>query len=220
MNKELHELAMEMTRVEEKERKKLAEVLHEGIGQNLVAIKIAFESGENVSELVPIINTTIQATRSLTTDLYSPILDKSNLINALEWYARSVLKPKDIKVSLDIDQAVDELNDDFKKDVYRIIRECFQNILKHSSASNVKVKIKKVKDCLQIKVKDNGVGFSIKGSKVKSGEGIGLRLMREWVKSLNGRFNIKSQPGKGTEITIELPDEKSKEQKGKTRKKN
>ena len=182
-------------------------------------MKITCESGENVSELVPLINTTIQSTRSLTTNLYPPILDKSSLINALEWYARSVLKPKDIKVSLDIDQTMDELKDDFKKDVYRIIRECFQNILKHSSASSVKVKIKKVKDCFQIKVKDNGVGFSSKGIKVKSGEGIGLRLMREWVKSLEGRFDLKTEPGKGTEITIELPGEKSKEHKVKTRKK-
>lgn len=207
MNKELHELAMEMTKVEEKEREKLAEVLHEGIGQNLVAIKIAFESGEYTSEILPLINETIQVTRSLTKELYPIIYDKLGLTEAIEEYIKTNLKPRSITVSLNIDKTVARLKDDLKRNIFRIIRECLQNTLKHASASRVKVEIKKDKGHYQIKVKDNGVGFVSRGTKVKSDEGIGLKLMREWVKSLNGRLDINSQPGKGAEISIAIPIE-------------
>ena len=207
--------------MEEKERKRFAEVLHENIGQNLVAIKIAYESGENVTEIPFLINETIKATRSVTTDLYPVILDKMGFRAGIDWYVSSLLKPNKIKVSLNIDKIIEVLGEDVKRDIFRIVRECFQNILKYSSASKVDVQFKQYKSCVRLTIKDNGIGFDFKDDETKSTSGgIGLLLMRELAKTLGGKFNIMSQTGKGTKITIELPDEIIKEQKGKTRKKN
>lgn len=207
MNEELVRLTMEMTRIEEKEREKLAEWLHEGIGQNLVAIKMAFETGKNTPTTLPLINKTIQSTRSLTKELYPTIYDKLGLTEAIEEYIDTILEPRGITASLNIDKAVARLKDDLKRNIFRITRECLQNILKHASASRVNVEIKKDKGHYQIKVKDNGVGFVDEKIKEKSSRGIGLKLMKGWVKSLKGHLNINSQPGKGTEISIAIPIE-------------
>lgn len=204
-NKELNRLALEMKRVEEKERKRFAEVLHENIGQNLVAIKIAYESGENVSEIPLLINETIKATRSVTTDLYPAILDKLGFIAGIHWYVSSLLEPNKINVSLNIDKIIEVLDEDVKRDIFRIVRECFQNILKYSSASKVDVKFKQYKSCVRLTIKDNGIGFDFKDDKNSSTGGIGLLLMREMTKTLGGKFNIMSQVGKGVKVSIELP---------------
>ncbi len=219
LNKELHELALEMTKLEDKERKRFAEMLHEGIGQNLVSIKMFYsdllkkgvlmdkKEEANAEQVLSILDETIQAIRSMTTDLYPLILGKLGLVDVIEWYAGYLLESQEINVGFDLSKNVEDLTDELKSCIVRFIRECFQNILKHASATRVKVICKRDDGHLRLLIKDNGVGFLYGDVKAKPGQGIGLILMREWLKSLQGSLNIKSQPGRGTEIIVELPVE-------------
>ena len=219
---ELNKLTMEMTRIEERERRKFAEILHEGIGQNLVAIKMFCENfgmtiknkdadtEKMISQTLSLLHETIQSTRSMTKDIYPSVLDRFGLVQSIKWYANTFMKSKDLKISLDIDKTIEDLKDDYKKDTYRIVRECFQNILKHASASKVNLICKREKDILRLTVKDDGVGFEYKENEVASEQGIGLSLMKEWVKNFKGDFNIKTQLGKGTTVIVDLACDKSK----------
>ena len=221
MNKDLNNLSMEMTRVEERERKRFAEVLHEGIGQILVAIKLTCSScvkapqskkNEKVSQIVSLIDRAIQSTRSMTAELYPPMLDDLGLDKTVEWYLESTIGFSGIKVSLNIDKSVEDSDDVSKRFIFRIIKECFHNILKHSGASSVELVCKKENDCLKLSVRDNGVGFLYEKAMLKKGSGIGLMFIRDKVKALKGQFNLRSAPGKGTEVLVELPAEISRSQ--------
>ncbi len=217
LNKDLRDLIVEITRLEEKERKQFSDILHEGIGQNLVAIKMALagcmkalspeneEARETMCYILSLLDRTIHATRSMTVDLYPSVLDDIGLLSAVRWYTKKVLEPNGIDGSLYIDEAVDKLPDEPKRCVFRIIRECFQNILKHSNASKVEVECRNDNGLIRLKVKDNGVGFRYRGIKNDTGRTFGLRLIREWAESMNGHLKIQPQLGRGTEVIVEFP---------------
>ncbi len=217
LNRDLHELVMEMTTVEERERKRFAELLHEDIGQNLVAIKMAYtccmkkcaphddETKEVMRRMIQLLDKTIQSTRNMTTDIYPVNLDDMSLDSAVRWYVKSIMEPYGIKVFLSMDRTVDELPDSSRRALFRIIRECFQNTLKYARANRIDVICRRQNRYLQLIVKDNGVGFHYEGIKIKAGRGFGLMLMREWTRSIQGRFNIHSHPGKGTSVHVEVP---------------
>jgi signal transduction histidine kinase len=106
-----------------------------------------------------------------------------------------------IELAVDIDGAVEEMPEDFKQNLYRILQECLQNVMKHSKASSIKLRCKVEGKSLRVSVKDDGDGFD--DIRLKEG-GFGLRLMRERVRSMNGILNIKSERGKGTEVSAEF----------------
>lgn len=216
LNKELHQLIVEISKVEDNERKRYSEILHDVIGQNLVLIKMNLERGFEaccpdekerhgaLSGAVSLLHDTIEQTRSITAELYPSILDSKGLISAVEWYTQSIRKSIKINVNLDIDEAIEGLTKDSKRTIYRIIKECSHNIIKHSDASNVNITCHPDADMFILKIKDDGVGFDKEGRK-DSEHGLGLLLMREWATSLNAKFDIRSQVSEGTEVSIIIP---------------
>ncbi|MBI5642479.1 MAG: PAS domain-containing protein [Deltaproteobacteria bacterium] len=216
MNRELHALTMELTELEEKDRKKFAVMLHENIGQNLVAVKMALgniiklQSEANrkaLSQAITILDDTIKGARSMTTDLYPVPVDDRPLDGSIKWYAESFLEPKGIKATLNFDFSSDELTNEMKKVVYRIVRECLQNTVKYASASSVRISCINLGGKVIVSVKDDGKGFIYEDMIFKKGSGFGLLLMREWARSLNGELQITSKPGEGTEVKVFLTSE-------------
>jgi PAS domain S-box-containing protein len=222
LNKDLHKLTMELSRIEDAERKRFAEILHDDIGQKLVAIEmgilVAIRSSDDDSlELVNklkdanmIIRGTIDSIREMSSDLYPvnpyevDLLGKKGLAYATNWYVKNVLSAAGLKAEVSIDNIVDSEPYDFKQSLYRILQECFQNAMKHSSASLIKVKCDVDGAILRLSVEDDGTGFSNDEPDSEKG-GVGLRLMRERVKDLNGVLTINSRRGKGTEVIAEFP---------------
>lgn len=215
LNRDLHDLTIRMTRIEETERKRFAEILHDEIGQNLVAARLAFsyatkryslksEDAEKAfAEISGLLEKTISQTRSMAAELYDCGGCEKVLTEAIEWYVRKIMEPSGKKVTLDIDPAINDLPGNAKKCLYRIHQESLQNVLKHSRATEVSLVCLVEEDILRFAVRDNGVGFD---TAVAGGiSGIGLRLMRERVKSLGGGFEVKSTPGAGTHVEIDIP---------------
>ncbi len=221
LNKDLHELTMEITRLEDKERKRFARILHDDIGQNLVAIKMAISTclkedapaatKEKLGEVCSVLESTIGAIRGMCSDLYpvSPygesLIDKRGLVDAATWYVNNVLESAGITGYIDMEGDVEMLPEAYKQCVYRVLQECIQNVVKHSSASRVDVRCSVDGERLRLSVRDNGIGLPSKGRGSRQSSGVGLRLMRERVKSLKGALTIRSQRGKGTEIIAEFP---------------
>lgn len=216
VNKELHELAMKLAKVAEEERKHFAEILHEKIGQNLVAIKLAYkgcmkdcrcetdEMRQRMNDIFSLLDDSISTSRTIAAGLYPAPLKDVSLVKVISWYVDTVLKPSGIEVLLDIDGECEGLIGDVKQVIFSVIRESFQNILKYSGAASASVSCRKTGALMRVVISDNGAGFSPEEIKLKSGRGFGLLLVREWVKSIGGVSAITSAPGKGTEISFEF----------------
>ncbi len=216
LNTELHSVIVAMSDMEEQERRKLSETLHESLGQYLVTLRLIIKSSlsacacapeikERLEEATIILDDAIRVTRNLTAELYPAYLDNNRLSEALNWYEKRVIEQTGIGWSCDISTETDRLTDDEKKVVFRVIRECFRNTLKYARASICEVQCKVDKDTLRLTVKDDGIGFNYGKILENTERGLGLILMNEWAKSLNGTLDIRSQPGKGVKVELELP---------------
>ena len=216
LSTELHDLTMEMSDLEEKERKNFAAILHENIGQHLTVINLAWshllkllpkneETMESAEEIQSLLEETIKTTRAITSELYPSVPTGLEIKEVLSWYGDSFLKHNNVKTFIDIDPGTEELSEGTRELILKLVKESIQNSIKHADPSEVDVKVYEEHGSLKIKVEDNGRGFSEDGPPRKRDGGIGLILMRERVKEHRGTLNIESSPEGGTSVNISIP---------------
>jgi PAS domain S-box-containing protein len=221
--KRLKSLTSQMTLNEEKERKRLADYLHDQIGQELFAAKIKLEllkdslsSNEGVkipSDLSNSLTRIIENTRSLTFELSPPILYQFGLEAALEWLAEHTYVQYNIMVTFEDDKQEKPLDDDVKIFLYQAVRELLTNVAKHAQVKNARVSVKKDNSNIRICVEDGGVGFTHphKGLSKDGKKGYGLFSIGERLDYLGGYFEITSRDGSGTRAILIAPLKVKKE---------
>ena len=221
--KRLKSLTSQMTLNEEKERKHLADYLHDQIGQELFATKIKLDllkdslsSNEDVKNLSDLSNSlirTIENTRSLTFELSPPILYQFGLEAALEWLAEHTYVQYNIMVTFEDDKRDKPLDDDVKIFLYQAVRELLTNVAKHAQVKNARVSVKKDNSNIRICVEDGGVGFTHphKGLSKDGKKGYGLFSIEERLDYLGGYFEITSRDGRGTQARLTAPLKVKKE---------
>lgn len=215
--KQLRALTSQITLSEEKERKRLADYLHDQVGQELFAIKIKLEqlkdslsSDEDIKILSDLSNSLIHAidkTRSLTFELSPPILYQFGLETALEWLAEHTYAQYNIAVSFKDDKQEKPLDEDVKIFLYQAVRELLTNVAKHAQIDKANVSIEKNDTNIMICVEDKGVGFieaNHHSSKEKN-KGFGLFSIKERLDQLGGHMEIRSRDGRGTRTTLIAP---------------
>ncbi len=217
LTQDLRKLSSQLSVQEESSRKKFAKILHEQVGQNLAAMKMKCLDIRNehttgrpkmkdvISNIVTMIDDTIGSTRRLTSELYPVVLDALGLAPAVSWYSDLVLKPRKVNVLIRIDDFVESLPSEYKLSFFRIIQESFHNIIKHASATEVKIELKKLDGSIRLTIKDNGIGYDMEKARKKESKGIGIMLMKERALSLSGIFEVKSDLNGGTKIMINIP---------------
>jgi signal transduction histidine kinase/ligand-binding sensor domain-containing protein len=215
IQREMHrqeEFTKELINTQEAERKRIAGELHDSLVQNLLIIKNKALLGiknpekneEAIKDISDLSSSTLQEVRSISHNLHPYQLEQLGLTKAIESIIKNI-SSIDIKSDIDnIDNIFDPL---VEINIYRIIQECMNNILKHSGASKVDLVIKKKEDYVTVNISDNGKGFDQQN--LKAGKSFGLRGIYERVKLINGNFNIDSLIGKGTKINITIPYYKS-----------
>ncbi len=200
--------AKQLIASQEAERKRIANELHDGLGQSLVIIKNrAILGGEDkdFGEFDEISNTASNAlreVREIIYDLRPQHLERIGLtraISAMLKRAKGIIEFKE-----DIDSIDGLFSENVDINVYRIVQECINNIIKHSEATNGTVTIKHLENRVKIMIADNGRGFDLENTKAKH-SGFGLNGLQERVELLDGSFEIDSRPGDGTTILIVLP---------------
>ncbi|WP_179335462.1 tetratricopeptide repeat-containing sensor histidine kinase [Winogradskyella costae] len=194
---------------QEEERSRLAREIHDGIGSDLASIKIAFEHYTEQHEedvkskrIATAISNACMDLRSLSHQLHPLSFSKIGFTSFLSDFIDQIIKKSNIKIQTFFfpREDIDLLPDELLADVYRIVQELINNILKHAEASHVDVQLTKHKDHLNIVVNDNGKGFQ-KSKK----QGIGLRNIKERLQKVKGTLDIDSNSGHGTSITIDIP---------------
>jgi PAS domain S-box-containing protein len=213
---DLRKLASELVLAEERERKRIATVLHDEIAQTLAVVRmrvdmlerLAFddESRQTVKEAKELIVQSIQETRTLMNEVGNPLLSDMGIAAACESLADRLMERHPIVITCYIRDALKDLTSDLKVILFQVIRELLNNIIKHSRARNANVTIDTENGLIRAQVKDDGMGFDPQtlGAPTVEG-GFGLFSIRERLMAFNGSLQIESSPGNGTVVTASLP---------------
>jgi signal transduction histidine kinase len=205
----LQELSAKLVRAQEDERRALSRELHDEVGQSFSAVLMEVE---NLMDLEPAaeVRPHLEAVRSLAEKgmneirnmallLRPSMLDDFGLMPALNWQARETAKRTGMRVQVD-SSLEDDLPEEHKTTIYRIVQEALNNCSRHAQATTVQVSVLGQKGQILLDVQDDGSGFD--PQRVR---GLGLLGMEERVRHLGGRFEIDSSPGRGTLLHIALP---------------
>ncbi len=209
---ELEGLSARLVEAQEEERRSISRELHDEVGQSLGALLV--EVGQ-LSKLVPpddsvtqaqiahiksVAETAVKSIRDIALLLRPPMLDDLGLIPALEWQAREISRRSDMEVEVHSENVSEDLGDETKVTIYRLVQEALNNAATHASAKNAKVTVAQGSDKITIEVTDDGHGFNPERQR-----GMGILGMEERVRRLGGALTIESAPGKGATVKAELP---------------
>lgn len=204
---------------QEEERKRLAMDIHDGIGQMLTSLKFQIESIDfsrrteelqsKLYEIQQLINQVIKEVRRVTFNLKPTVLSDYGLEAALNVFVREIGKLSNIELTY-ASKADNSLRFSKKveNNIFRIIQEAINNAIKYSAASRIDVSLEQKESHVTIRVSDNGKGFDEKlvekrNANIESGRG--FFNMYERTEYINGSLNVKSEPGKGTTISLTVP---------------
>lgn len=213
---QLRELASELTLAEQRERRRMAKVLHDDLQQLLVGARFQLSplqryGDQAVQEAVRTVNEllskSVEISRTLTSELSPPILYEGGLIPALEWLGRWMLDKHGFRLQLDASGLdVDSAPDEIKVLLFEVVRELLLNVVKHSGVRTAYVAVSRQDGRLQLIVRDEGRGFDPSElSRLGFSGGHGLFGVRERIESYGGAFDIDSRPGHGSCFTMVLP---------------
>ncbi len=198
----------------EDERGRIAHALHDELGQNLAVMRMYLsalqrqKSGdprvvEAVSRLEEIVANTGTAIRRIMTDLRPLVLDNFGITAAAEALIQDYVTSTSLEVDLDVSGEFDDLSAQHTTVLYRMLQECFTNVVKHAFASQVLVHLQRHDDAVVLSVSDDGLGLS-QDQQAKAGS-YGLFGMQERAVHYGGRLDIDSAPCTGTTLTLWLP---------------
>lgn len=197
---QLRRLASELTMAEQRERKRLSKVLHDGLQQHLATAKLQIghfadtlqdhDGKREAAEIEALLSESIQMSRSLSVELSPPVLHEAGIAGALKWLARWMREKHDVNVDLTID-GHPQLPEDVSVLVFESVRELLFNTAKHAKVSRAAVSLRQGGDSkTQIVVSDQGAGFdpSLLNSIESVNGGLGLFSIRERIDSIGGCF--------------------------------
>jgi two-component system NarL family sensor kinase len=196
---------------QEKERRRLARDLHDGIGQMLTAIKFktsAIIDKTLATQIQELISETIQEIRRISINVMPSELLDFGLHSALKTLCNNITSYSGLVIKYNYQPSEDDLTINFETSasLYRIIQEALNNIVKHAEAKKVIVTIKHTHQYIKIDIQDNGRGFNIGSYNEKTNQSSsGLKNMRERTSLLRGTFKIESNKEQGTTINISVP---------------
>ncbi len=199
-----------MTQGEEKERKRIASALHDGVVGSLTALKLQFQQARKntpgldqnceYNDALNLLDQTVAEVRKTAHNLMPELLLLHGLPEAVSLFCKSIQKSQDVKISFQYYGFIDRLNRNFELFVYRIIQELVQNVLKHANASNLLLQLSFHDHILSLTVEDDGIGIGDSDNT----KGAGLNSIRNRTGELGGTMNIITGAGKGTSIVIEF----------------
>jgi len=210
----------ELLQQQEAERKRIASELHDGLGQALLVIKnTASLAGDpatgpdeirnDLASITRLSTVALDEVRTITHALRPPELDRLGLTRALEHVVTLASDAGGLECSTRLESLDGCLSSSAEIQLYRVVQECLNNVVKHAKASYVEVRVWREGDRMRAHVQDNGEGFDPARSRsdARPAGGQGLSGMAERLRLLGGEISIRSSPGSGTVVEAMLPIE-------------
>lgn len=213
---QLRSLASQLNKTEERERQRLATELHDRLGQMLTVAKMKVEglmhsrSGlapADLEELKEVVDEVLKYNQNLMVELKPPpALNKEDATEVLYWTAKK-MREKGLDIEIVDDAQLQPVEREIQTVLHQSVRELFQNVIKHADTKKARMEITREKGYLKVTVKDYGRGFVPKENRLNPTEGgrFGLFNIKERLDWHGGRFEIYSEPGKGTKAVIYAP---------------
>jgi PAS domain S-box-containing protein len=216
----MRELTRRLVAAQEEERKRIAQELHDELGQALTAISLDLGGIEKAlpPEAPPEIRERLVDARSLADevderiselalDLRPSLLDDLGLLPTLQWYLNRYSLRLGIEVALEVKGLESRLPEEVETTLYRVIQEALTNIARHAGAGAVRLRLERSAAAVTASIQDDGRGFEVEEaqSPAASPGGVGLLGIKDRVSTLGGRVDIHSNPGQGVRIQIEIP---------------
>jgi PAS domain S-box-containing protein len=223
--RQLQKLTLELSQAEDRERKRLAEILHDDLQQQLAAAKFHLsmlgkrvpkdKGGQGaVEQLDQILKDAIEKSRSLSHELSPALLYQSDLGETFEWLARQLKTKHGLTVDVESRGRVDPSSEALKVFLFKTAQEILFNVVKHARVREARLRIQRLRGGLWLTISDQGQGFD-PWSPGKTG-GFGLLSIRERIELLGGRMKIRSVPGRGSTFLIVVPDGEEPEDRRQT----
>jgi len=211
-------LTSQLALAEERQRRKIAERLHDEIIQNLIFMKIQLDSlrkgrdkanlTDSVDELQGRLDELVETTRSLTFELGNPALYTLGFETAVEQWLHTEIRDKQgLAVEFRDDGSAKPIDDDLRGFLFRAVRELLINVVKHADASGVTVSVSTDEGNVVVSVEDDGRGNveDVAKNEISGKKGFGLFSIRERLDYLGGNLDIISETGRGTRVVLSVP---------------
>jgi signal transduction histidine kinase len=206
----LRDLSAKLVRSQEDERRALSRELHDGAGQSFSAIRMEAENLLDIhqrADLLPHLESIrnlaergLSEARNMALLLRPSMLDDFGLVPALNWQAKETAKRTGLRVLVAAGVLPEDLPEEHKTCIYRIVQEALNNAVRHAQATTVQVAVQYKPLEIGLSIQDDGTGFDARRVR-----GLGLLGIEERVSRLGGSLTIESQPGRGTLLKINLP---------------
>jgi signal transduction histidine kinase len=214
---QLRDVSFQLLMAEERERKRIAQEIHDGIGQYWVTLKLQVENilqqldksiATPLENILPIIQVGMEETRRIQMNLRPALLDDLGVLATINWLCREFQKANPgLQIVTKINIQEGEVPHAIKNIVHRLMQEALNNIAKHSKANVVDLTLGKKEGTVEFIIRDNGQGFDLNEvfSSKRLERGLGLAGMKERTALSGGTFNIESANGAGTTIQASWP---------------
>jgi len=219
-NRQVRALASALTLAEQRERRRISQILHDHVQQMLYGIQmrtylIGLDTPEedkiyiqeHLTEMEALVEEAIQSTRTLTVELSPPVLQSEGLGAAFSWLANQMNRLYDLRVDLKMAEDYQLKSEDLRVLIFQLVRELLFNVVKHANTNEARVVMCVEDNHFVVRVEDGGVGFDTKPlAEEQSHEsgGFGLYSIRERLALFGGEVTIISQPGQGTRVVLSL----------------
>jgi signal transduction histidine kinase len=208
-------LSAKVLTLQDEERRKFARELHDSVGQQLVAMKMAISvlqsklPGDNtLQDCLKLLDDSIAETRTISHLLHPPLLDEAGLNSASRWFVEGFGRRSGIDVSLDIHDGAGRLPEATELVLFRVLQESLTNVHRHSGAKRADVSLQTANNQVILRVRDYGSGMPpavVESLRLDgSGGGVGLAGMTERIREIGGKLEIHSS-AVGTEIVARVP---------------
>jgi PAS domain S-box-containing protein len=214
----IREITGRLLHAQDSERRRIARELHDSAGQIVAALQMTLipletdaetlgaDFSKGIRQSLEFLQQLSGELRTVSYLLHPPLLDEAGLPSALRWFIEGFAERSKIEVELEIDPKLGRLSQDLEMTIFRVIQECLTNIHRHSGSKRAKIRVVGGQDEVRLDVRDYGKGIPTFGrngySQIQMG--VGIQGMRERIRQLNGRFEIKSHPD-GTTVSARLP---------------
>jgi PAS domain S-box-containing protein len=213
--RQLQKLTLDMSEAEDRERQRLAEILHDDLQQVLAAAKFHLSLMRNQARSDPslhmmgeevdrMLKEAIEKSRSLSHELSPAVMRQKDLAETLEWLANQVQAKHGLVVHVHAHDQIRLESDATKTFLYKVTQELLFNVVKHARVNEARIRVRQMGRCIYLSVSDRGRGFD--PQEVGDTAGFGLLSIRERIELLGGRMKIRSVKGKGSTFFITVPD--------------
>jgi signal transduction histidine kinase len=217
LNQELRRLSHSLMTAQDEERRRISRELHDGLGQDLTAVKMILgglvqpnqlkDSAENktIAEVLSMMDSAIEQVRTMSHLLHPPLLDEMGLLSALRWYTEGFAKRSGVETVLDVPKNFPRLDAEIEMAIFKIIQESLTNVFRHAEAKRAVVQLEERDGNALISIEDNGKGVGSGAEELHPNSyGIGVIGIKQRAAEYDGQVTLRNT-GSGIRVEVKIP---------------